>query len=233
MKISSSFYISSWLKNSLMAIGTGFVLGHFSTMIIHIYDPPINFLIGAVIAFILYQLSSFKRFFGSRRGEFEYEYRIDLAEKIIKKLVFRTFGLFTFIKYFQDQFNALRTSQKDICRNLLKNANITQDNKSLYYIYYKLSNLELREDNFKEEINMLNLAISVKANDLLANFRLAVCYEMDGFLDDAIKYYHLASNDPYLNSDVLKKYILSQVERIEQKGPMHRPPALGAKYQAW
>ncbi len=39
--------------------------------------------------------------------------------------------------------------------------------------------------------------------------------------------------DPYLNSDVLKKYILSQIERIELKGPMNRPPALGVKYQAW
>ena len=216
-----------------MAIGTGFVVGYFSSMIIIIYAPPANAIIGSVIAFIIYQFSSFDRFFGSRRGEFEYEYRIDLAEKAIKKLVWKTFGLLTFIIYFQDQFNALRTSQKDICRNLLKNANTAQDHESLYYIYYKLSNLELREDSFKEEIRMLNLAISIKANDLLANFRLAVCYEMDGLIDDAIKYYHLASNDPNLMSDELKKYILSQVERIETEGPRNRPPALGAKYQAW
>lgn len=216
-----------------MAIGTGFVVGYFSSVIIVIYAPPINALIGAVMAFIIYQYASFDRFFGSRRGEFEYEYRIDLAEKIIKKLIFRTFGLWTFIKYFQDQFNALRTLQKDICRNLLKNANIAQDNETLYYIYYKLSNLELREDNFKEEIRILNLAVSMKPNDLLANFRLAVCSEMDGLVDDAIKHYKLASNDPYLISNALKKYILSQVERIVLKGPKNRPPALGAKYQAW
>lgn len=233
MKISSSFYIRSWLKNSLMAIGTGLVVGYFSSVIIVIYIPPINALIGAAIAFIIYQYASFDRFFGTRRGEFEYEYRIDLAEKIIKKLVFRTLGLWAFIKYFQDQFNALRTLQKDICRNLLKNSNIAQDKESSYYIYYKLSNLELREDNFKEEIRMLYLAISMKPNDLLANFRLAVCSEMDGLVDDAINHYNLASNDPYLISDALKKYILSQVERIELKGPKNRPPALGAKYQAW
>ncbi len=148
-------------------------------------------------------------------------------------MVFRTLGLWDFIKYFQDQFNALRTLQKDICRNLLKNSNIAQDKESLYYIYYKLSNLELREDNFKEEIRMLYLAISMKPNDLLANFRLVVCSEMDGLVDDAINHYKLASNDPYLISDALKKYILSQVERIELIGPKNRPPALGAKYQAW
>ena len=216
-----------------MAIGTGFVVGYISSVIIVIYAPPINASIGAIMAFIIYQFSSFNCFFGSRRGEFEYEYRIDLAENIIKQLVFRTFGLLTFMKYFQDQFNALRTSQKDICRNLLKNEIISQDSESLYYIYYKLSNLELREDNFKEEIKMLNLAISIKANDLLTNFRLAVCSEMDGLVDDAIKYYQLASKDPYLISDALKKYILSQVDRIELKGPRNRPPALGAKYQAW
>jgi len=216
-----------------MAIGTGFVVGYFSSVIIIIYAPPINAIIGSAIGFIIYQFSSFNRFFGSRRGEFEYEYRIDLSEKTIKKLVFRTFGLLTYIKYFQDQFNALRTSQKDISRNLLKNPNIAQDNESLYYIYYKLSNLELREDNFKEEIRMLNLSILIKPNDLLANYRLAVCSEMDGLIDDAIKYYHLAANDLYLVSDELKKYILSQVERIKKEGPRNRPPALGAKYQAW
>ena len=82
-----------------MAIGTGFVVSYFSSVIIVIYAPPINALAVAIIAFIIYQLSSFDRFFGSRKGEFEYEYRIDLAEKIIKQLVFKTFGLLTFNRH--------------------------------------------------------------------------------------------------------------------------------------
>jgi len=226
-----------------MAIGTGLVMGYISSAIIIVYAPPINALIGSIIAFIIYQYVSLSRFFGSRRGEFEYEYRNDLAEKVIQKLVLRTFGICTFIKYFQDKFNAIRTTQKDICQSLLQKPKIAQDNENLYYIYYKLSNLELREDNFKEETKMLSYAIAIKPHDLLANFRLALCCEMDGLVDDAINYYKLASNDPYLISNEIKKYILSQVKRIEMRGPKNRPPemrgpknrppALGAKYQAW
>jgi len=54
MKISGGFYIRSWIKNSLMAIGTGFVVGYFSSVIIIIYAPPINGIIGSSIAFAIY-----------------------------------------------------------------------------------------------------------------------------------------------------------------------------------
>ena len=85
MKISSSFYIRSWLKNSLMAIGTGFVMGYFSLIIIPLSNSN---LIGAILAFIIYQYVSFDRFFGARRGEFEYEYRNDLSVTFLRFLCF-------------------------------------------------------------------------------------------------------------------------------------------------
>ncbi len=216
-----------------MAIGTGFVVGYFSSAIIAVYIPPISAIIGAIISFSIYQYVSFDLFFGKRRGEFEYEYRNYLAEKIIKKLVLRSYGIFSFINYFQDQFNALRPSQKSICQKLLKNANILNNNNSLYYIYYKLANLELREDNFQNEKMMLKSAISLNPDNLLANFRFAVCCEMDGHVDEAIHHYELALNDPYLISKSLNKYISTNIERIKLKGPMNRPPTLGAKYQSY
>jgi len=213
-----------------MAIGTGFVVGYFSSVIIIIYAPPINGIIGSSIAFAIYQFISFDRFFGSRRGEFEYEYRNDLADKKIKKLVFKAFGFFTYVKYFQDQFNALRTAQQDICLRLLKVDSIIESNENLYCIYYKLSDIARREDNFEKEKKMLSEAISHKLNDFLVCYRLAVYCELDGLVEDAIKYYKLASNNPNLISKALRKFILSQVERIELKGPMNRPPVLGARY---
>jgi len=174
-----------------MAIGTGFVVGYFSSILIVIYAPPINGIIGSSLAFVIYQFISFDRFFGSRRGEFEYEYRNDIAEKKIKRLVYETFGFFTYIKYFQDQFNALRTAQQDICLKLLKADSIIGSNENLYYIYYKLSDIARREDNFEKEKKMLNEAILNKPNDLMVCYRLAVCCELDGLADDAIKYYRV------------------------------------------
>jgi len=124
-----------------MAFGTGLVVGYFSTIIMVIYAPPINSIIGSFIAFVIYQFISFER--------------------------------------------------------------------------------------------MLNEAISKRPNDLMVCYRLAVCCVLDGLVEDAIHYYKLASNNPYLISTALRKFITAQVERIELKGPMNRPPVLGARYQAW
>ena len=233
MRVSGNFYLRSWLKNSLMAIGTGFALGYFSAAVIVIYIPPFNAILGAAVGFIVYQFSSYKRFFGSRRGEFEFEYRIDLIEKKIRALIFRHLGLWSYVTYFQDHFNAIRTTQKDACQRLLNNSNVIADKDNRYSICYKLANLELREDNFKNELAMLNLAVSLKPNDMLANFRLATCYEMDGLVEEAKRHYKTAAEDPGIVSNALREHILSQVNRIEEGALINKPPALGAKYQAW
>ena len=233
MKIDSSFYIKTWFSKSLMAIGTGLVVGYFSSVIIISYIPPVNALIGMIVSFLIYQYISFSLFFGDRRGEFEYQYRIALMEKFIKKLVLRSCGIFSFLNYFQDQFNSIRPAQKSICQKLLKDPKISKDDNSLFCLYYKLANLELREDNFKNEKLMLQSALALKPNDLLANFKYAICCEMDGAVDEAINYYELAAKDPYIVSESLKKYIMEHIERIKQKGPINRMPVLGLKYQSY
>ena len=232
MKVSSSFYLRSWSKNSLMAIGTGFVLGLFTSRVIIVYAPPINALIGALIAFIVYQSVSFSRFFGTRRGEFEYEYRYDLIEKAVRRLVLKYLGFSTFINYFQDQFNSISAEQKDICRKLLRHETV-KNNDDIFLIYIKLSSLALKDDNSQEEKSALLSAIEIKPNDLLANYRLALCCEMDGLKDDAINYYRTALKDASLYSEQLRTFISSQIERVTLKGPMNRPPALGCRFMIW
>ena len=216
-----------------MAIGTGFVLGFFTSRVIIIYAPPINALIGAFIAFIIYQGVSFDRFFGKRRGEFEYEYRYHLIEKTVKRLVLNFLGFSTFINYFQDQFNNISADQEDICQKLLKNETVKNNDEFLFSIYIKLSSLALKDNNPQKEKNALMSAIEIKPNDLLANYRLAVCNEMHGFRNDAINHYLAALKDPVLYSGQLKTFILSQIERVRLKGPMNRPPALGCRFMIW
>ena len=213
-----------------MAVGTGFVLGIFSSYLIIVYDPIINALLGAFLALIIYQVVSFSRFFGKRRGEFEYEYRNDLVEKYIKKMVLKTFGILAYINFIQDGFNEISSTQEDICKRLIKNEGIKSSSSNLFFIYLKMSNLSMKLNNFKKEKEMILSAIHLKPNDLIANYRLAICHEMEGSAENAIKHYNLATNDPFLRSNQLRKFILSQVERIKLKGPMNRPPVLGAKY---
>jgi len=233
MKVSGSFYFRSWFKNSLMAIGTGFFAGYLSFALIVISDPPLNPLIGAILAFAIYQGVSFSRFFGKRRGEFEYEYRYDLIEKAVRRLVLKYLGFSTFINYFQDQFNNISSEQENICQKLLKNETVSNNDEFLFSIYMKLSGLAMKGNDSQKEKNVLISALKIKPNNLLANYRLAVCYEMDGLVDDAINHYNIALKDRYLYSEQLKTFILSQIERVKLKGPMNRPPALGARYMSW
>ena len=52
----------------------------------------------------------------------------------VQKLVFKTFGLVTFINYVQDGFNEIRSSQEDICKKLLKNDAVRRKPESLYFV---------------------------------------------------------------------------------------------------
>jgi len=213
-----------------MAIGTGFVVGYFSSVVIVVYIPPFNALIGSFLGFIIYQFASFSLFFGNRRGEFEFEYRNDLSENVVRKYVRKFYGFSTYINYFQDQFNAMRPAQKEICQNLLNNCD---NDDCKFSLYYKLARLEFVEDNSKKEKKMLKSALEINPYDLLANYRYAESCEMDGFVDEAIYHYELASKDPYLVSTQLKDFILLNIERIKRHGPRNRPVVLGAKYQSY
>jgi tetratricopeptide (TPR) repeat protein len=216
-----------------MAIGTGLVIGYISSGIIVIGAPPINSLLGAALAFVIYQGVTFSRFFGKRRGEFEYEYRCDLIEKLVKKLVLKYLGVSTFINYFQDQFNSISSEQERICQRLLRNELIKSDEEFLFSIYMKLSILAIKDDSPKKEKNALISALELKPNSLIANYRLALYYEIEGLVDDAINHYKAALRDPNIYSEQLKTFISLQVERIKLKGPLNRPPALGARYMSW
>ncbi|MCP4111762.1 MAG: hypothetical protein GY749_40600 [Desulfobacteraceae bacterium] len=156
-----------------------------------------------------------------------------MIEKNIKKMVLKSFGSLIYTNYVQDGFNAICPAQEDICKRLLQHTSIKENDENLFYIYIKMSSLAIKEDNFIKQKQMALSAIELKPDDLIANYRLAVCYEMEGSADEAIKHYYAASNDPDLNSDQLRKFIVSQIERIKLKGPMNRPPVSGTKYMAW
>lgn len=220
------------MKKSFGAFATGFILALLGSGGFEAYNPYLISLIVAFLAFIIYQGFSFSRYFGNRRGEFEYEYRNDLIEAYVKKLVMKTFGSFTYINYIQDGFNEISSAQEEICTRLQKEDTIKNNYEALFNILIKMNKIALKQDNFEKEKAILFSATKINPNDLIANYRLAVCYEMEGSKDEAIKHYLLATTDSYLTSNQLRKFILSQIKRIELKGTMNRPPVLGAKYLA-
>jgi tetratricopeptide (TPR) repeat protein len=229
MKVSNSFYLSFWLKNTLMAFATGALIGLFSSQIIIIYSIPVNIIIGACLAIVLYQISAYIKFFGKRRGEFEYDFKVELIEKKVKALVFRHLGIFQYVRYLSDGLNNISTAQGELCKRLI--AIVSDEDK--YFIYMKISLLENKNDDLEKEISFLKSALEKNDKDLIANYRLAVCLELNKDAESAIKHYHQALTDTSIDSVELKDFIKLQIERVNSKGPLNKPPALGLRYTSW
>lgn len=151
----------------------------------------------------------------------------------MKALIKKECGIFSFIRYYLDGLSNVSSYQEDICKTLLKNKNVREDTENLFVLYVKLAILLLKDDNFSKEIEMLKLALGIKQNDLVANYRLAISYERNNSVDDAITHYKRALNDPMINSKILEQFILKQIERVETTGPLKKPPTLGLKYTSW
>ncbi len=216
-----------------MAIGTGGLLGFFATRIIIIHSPLFNVFLGALIASFIYQITAYSKFWGKRRGEFEYQFKVGAIDRKVKKLVFRYQGYLKHLSYISDGMNNISTAQGDLCKSLIENDLVKSNDEHMYYVYMKISLLENKNDNLEKEISFLNSALQLKPDDLIANYRLAVCFELKGSAVNAIKHYEKSLLDIEIDSKEIKDYIKLQIERINIKGIMDKPPALGLRYMSW
>ena len=94
MKIPILYYFYFWAINSLLATGTGFVIGIFAIRLLilllmantSIYTTEfvefmLNPMVSSIIFFVIYQLVFVSFFWGTRRGEFEYSYIENVAKR--------------------------------------------------------------------------------------------------------------------------------------------------------
>lgn len=234
MKIPIGYYIRFWLKNSLLALGTGYVVGMLVIrfFLILVITPEKTDIIapiaGSTGGLLTYQYIIFSLFWGTRRGHFEYEYRDVLNERNLKKLIVKEYGVFALLRFVLDQFNQTSLYQEDLCKKLVRRKDVKDGD--LFDIYMRLSKLALKFDNYGAELENLHHAVALKPNDIVANYRLAVAFERNGSATDAVKHYEAALNSPDISTIELKKYIESQIERVKTKGPTSKPPTLGCKW---
>ena len=97
----------------------------------------------------------------------------------------------------------------------------------------KTASVFLKDDDFDNVIRFLKQAADIKPNDLVVNYRLAVSFERIGAGKDAIQYYKEALKDPFINSSQIKRFIMSQIERVATEGPKKKPPMFGFRYMTW
>jgi len=211
--ISYKFYFRYWLKNTIMACATGFVIG----IIIPVF--PFRQLGGTISGLLVYQIIVLRYFWGNRRGDFEYVYREIFLEKLLKQIIIKKYDKITYYRFYFDQFNSISSYQSKTCQKLLSDNKILKNNNFVFPIFLKAAKIALKESNFKREIKYLKKALDIYPNDLVANCKLAVAMERIGACKDATNAYKAAINDPLIKSDKINEFLKVQIQRIQSKGP--------------
>ncbi len=250
MKIPFVFYFKYWLKNSIMAFTLGCVIGFltawniiriaypypnrgviidtFFLSSIKITFPPYinNVTIASTLFFLVYQILVYRYFWGKRRGKFEYNYKKVLIDKSVKSLIIKMYGSISYLRYYLDGFSNKELYQELICKKLLNNVLVKNKKKNLFPVYVKLASISLKYEDFSREIELLLLSITIKPDDFISNYKLALSYERNGSADNAIKHYKAALNDPDINKTFFNDFIVSQIDRVNTNGTMEKPPSL-------
>jgi len=239
-----SFYFLFWIRNSLAAIGLGIILGYFafgflvftlgpileSTGWLENCSTLIKFVITPLIALLLTQISIFKHFYGRKRGNFEYAYRERLLSKEGNALIKKEIGEVRFGSLFFEELSDFSTSREDIYKELLKRAQVRGDNAFKFHIYLRMSRSSIKHFNFDKGTEWLTMALALRPNDLVANFRLAIALEKAGDGDGAIKRYGTILSECHIETFELRKFIEDQIDRVNKYGPSERPPLVGLRY---
>lgn len=217
------FLIRFWLKNSIMAGATGFVIG----LIIPLF--PFRHLGGTILGFLVYQIVVYRYFWGKHRGNFEYIYREIVLDNSLKQAIIRRFGKIAYCRFYFDQLNSISSYQWEICQKLLSDNEVIGNDDLMFSIYLKAAKIALKEDNFDREIKYLRKASTIKPNDLVVNCKLAVAMERVRASDDAISAYEAALKDPFLRTDKIRKFLKAQIERVKSKGPSVKQTSPGLR----
>jgi hypothetical protein len=230
MSIPITFYVRFWLTNSMMAMATGFVIGYMLMGVIPIIMPPLTV---PVLAFMIYQIAIHRYFWGNGRGNFEYAYRERLVEKKANALVLDVLGLRKFIRLYLDELSAMGMVREEIYEEVLSDKGISKNDDLKFYIYLKVAKSSLKDSSFERELNYLRKAVSIRSNDLVANYRLANSLERVASGQAAVQAYESALRDPAINTTELKEFILDQIKRVETEGPAKKPPMPGLRFMTW
>lgn len=229
MAIPAHFYTDFRIKTTLLAAGTGCLIGLFSTRIVIFLIAPfmspdyayVMVPIGGIVAIVINQYVVHDYFVGKLRGAFEYVYRESLIKSQINTEIHRflTFGT---------EFNELESLAvyKAIMSRI---SDYSEDGR--FFAYLAAGHAANVGCEWNNELAALKQAVILRPTDLIANYRLARTYERIGAVHDAIKSYETSLNDPSIDTPELRKFLTSQAERVKEKGPQRASPIPGLIYQ--
>jgi tetratricopeptide (TPR) repeat protein len=209
-----------------MAFASGMILGFFcpQSIIELVKPPPILLLAFGTITLLIYQFYAYSYFYGKRRDVFEYIYRQSLIDRRIKMVM----DSLTFT--FSDEKAVLNYAPTIAIPMLLKKIETEPDPSRKFDIYMAMAWAATKEDQHQKAIDYLQEAVTLKKDDLVASFRLGQSWERLGKGEAAIQAYEMALQDPSLDSQPLREFVSSQIERVRTNGPQKGMPYHYLKY---
>ena len=87
-----------------------------------------------------------------------------------------------------------------------------------------------QEVEVKKEIEFLSQAKSLFPNNPVVLFKLAVAFEAEGEVKEALKYYEEVIENKLIDSTNFNEFVRKQIDRVKEKGPSTKPPHPGIKY---
>ena len=160
----------------------------------------------------------------------EYRRLEDSFEESGDQLIITAFGEKQYDKLYVDDLNWVPICGIDLCKHLLSK-NETKNNDDLrFYIYAKTARLYFKDGLYKEAIEFLGKALSIKPNDFVTNFRIAQLLERIGSGKEAIVHYEQALKAPDITSKKLQRFFSSQIRRVKRSGPRQKEPPRGLKW---
>ncbi len=229
MAIPAHFYTDFRIKTTFLALATGCLVGLLSTrVLIFLIFPFMNpnyvyFIIpiGGIVAVVINQYVVHDYFVGKLRGAFEYVYRESLIKNQIDTEIHRslTFGT---------DFNELESLA--VYKAIMSRISECKE-EGKFFAFLAAAHAANVGNEWNNELAALKQAVMLRPTDLIANYRLARAYERTGFAQDAIKVYEASLNDPSIDTPELRKFVVSQVQRVKEKGPQEASPIPGLIYQ--
>jgi tetratricopeptide (TPR) repeat protein len=177
--------------------------------------------IGGIVAVVINQYIVHDYFVGKLRGAFEYVYRESLIKTQINTEIHRslTFGT---------DFNELESLA--VYKSIMSRVS-EYDEEARFFAFLAAGHAANVGSEWNNELAALKQAVALRPADLIANYRLARVYERLGAAQDAIKAYEASVNDPSIDPEELRAFLMSQTNRVKEKGPQQASPIPGLIYQ--
>jgi tetratricopeptide (TPR) repeat protein len=219
------YYLSTWLKASFLASATGLFLGYMGFIV---FAFPYGASIGLLIGLAWGQVVSISLFWGPSRGLFEYENRKYEVLKKAKTILIEILGWLKCQRFYLEEFGEISWSEGETYDEPLKDYKVNSDDR--FFVLIRAAQLAINKRKYDKAIKYLQDALRLNPSELVVNFMLGQSFERTGKAEDAVCAYTSAMDNPLCVSDSLKKYVKDQIERIETKGPLKKPPMPGLRH---